>query len=117
MRGAHVHASRSPARSAAWRTRGGVTMNLVVFGLTVSSSWGNGHATPWRGLCRALAARGHEVTFFERDVPYYAAHRDAPSPAGCDLRLYRDWQDIVGDAQRLADQADVAMITSYCPDA
>ena len=51
-------------------------MRFVVFGLTISSSWGNGHATPWRGLCRALAARGHDVTFFERDTPYYAAHRD-----------------------------------------
>jgi spore maturation protein CgeB len=58
-------------------------MNFVVFGLTISSAWGNGHATPWRGLCRALAARGHHVIFYERDVPYYAAHRDAPEPAGC----------------------------------
>jgi hypothetical protein len=45
-------------------------MRFVVFGLTVSSSWGNGHATLWRGLIRALAALGHKVTFFERDVPY-----------------------------------------------
>jgi spore maturation protein CgeB len=45
-------------------------MKLVIFGLTVSSSWGNGHATLWRGLCKALAARGHHVVFFERDVPY-----------------------------------------------
>jgi spore maturation protein CgeB len=51
-------------------------MKLVIFGLTVSSSWGNGHATLWRGLCRALARQGHRVVFFERDVPYYAGHRD-----------------------------------------
>jgi spore maturation protein CgeB len=92
-------------------------MRFTVFGLTISSSWGNGHATPWRGLCRALASRGHHVTFFERDVPYYAAHRDAPSPDGCDLRLYDQWEDVVGDAQRAVDLADVAMVTSYCPDA
>jgi spore maturation protein CgeB len=92
-------------------------VRFTVFGLTISSSWGNGHATPWRGLCRGLAARGHRVTFFERDVPYYAAHRDAPAPDGCDLRLYTEWDDIVGDAQRAADEADVAMVTSYCPDA
>jgi spore maturation protein CgeB len=73
--------------------------------------------TPWRGLCRALAALGHRVTFFEKDVPYYAAHRDAPRPDGCDLRLYQRWSDIVGDAQRLLDRAEVAMVTSYCPDA
>src|SRR3954470_13626109 len=92
-------------------------MHLVVFGLTISSSWGNGPATPWRGLCRALWARGHHVTFFERDVPYYAAHRDAPHPEGCELRLYRDWNEIAGDVHRLLDDADVAMVTSYCPDA
>jgi spore maturation protein CgeB len=57
------------------------------------------------------------VTFFEKDVPYYAAHRDAPSPEGCTLRLYARWDDIAGDAQRLLDAADVAMVTSYCPDA
>src|SRR4051812_5063749 len=117
MRGAHVHASRSPARSAAWRTRGGVTMNFVVFGLTISSAWGNGHATPWRGLCRALGARGHHVTFFERDVPYYAAHRDAPEPAGCDLRLYAHWSGVCDGAREAVMDADVAIVTSYCPDA
>ena len=92
-------------------------MKIVVFGLTISSSWGNGHATLWRGLCRALAARGHQVTFFERDVPYYAAHRDAVNPPGCDLRLYSEWDDVLGDAKRALSHADVAMVTSYCPDA
>src|SRR3954468_14896805 len=92
-------------------------MKIVVFGLTISSAWGNGHATLWRGLCRALAARGHEVTFFERDVPYYAAHRDAVNPLGCDLRLYAEWDAIVPDATRAVGDADVAMVTSYCPDA
>src|SRR5882757_51877 len=51
-------------------------MKVVVFGLTLSSSWGNGHATIWRGLCSALCRRGHQVVFFEKDVPYYAAARD-----------------------------------------
>lgn len=92
-------------------------MHVVVFGLTISSAWGNGHATPWRGLCRALSRRGHRVTFFERDVPYYAAHRDAPSPEGCDLRLYRDWDEVAATARRLIQSADVEIVTSYCPDA
>jgi len=92
-------------------------MNIVVFGLTISSSWGNGHATIWRGLCRALGARGHRVTFFERDVPYYAAHRDATMPAGCDLRLYGAWEDTIATAREAVAHADVAMVTSYCPDA
>ena len=61
-------------------------MKLVIFGLTITSSWGNGHATLWRGLVRALGARGHHVVFFERDVPYYAKHRDLTAIAG-GLRL------------------------------
>ena len=85
-------------------------MKIVVFGLTISSSWGNGHATLWRGLCRALAARGHDVIFFERDVSYYAAHRDAVSPAGCDLRLYSDWESVRGEATRAVRQSSQAIV-------
>ena len=57
-------------------------MKLVVFGLSVSSSWGNGHAVLWRALIRALAAEGHLTVFFERDVPYYADNRDVRELAG-----------------------------------
>jgi spore maturation protein CgeB len=91
-------------------------MKIVVFGLTISSSWGNGHATLWRGLCRALAARGHRVVFYERDVPYYAGNRDLfEVPAG-ELVLYADWQDVRRRAARDVADADVAMVTSYCLD-
>src|SRR5437868_3892668 len=92
-------------------------MKFVIFGLTVSSSWGNGHATLWRGLCRALAAQGHHVVFFERDVPYYAAHRDLTDLPGGQLILYADWADAALDAQRHLAEADVGMVTSYCGDA
>ncbi|MGZ3459029.1 MAG: hypothetical protein ACXU86_11060 [Archangium sp.] len=61
-------------------------MKRVIFGLTVSSSWGNGHAPLWRGLIAALTARGHRVVFFERDQPFYASHRDLLElPAGAAL--------------------------------
>jgi spore maturation protein CgeB len=91
-------------------------MKLVVFGLSISSSWGNGHATLWRGLVDALTALGHEVVFFERDLPYYAEHRDLPSlPAGR-LILYPEWTDVAGQAARELADADVAIVTSYCPD-
>jgi spore maturation protein CgeB len=91
-------------------------MKLVIFGLTISSSWGNGHATLWRGLCRALARAGHHVTFFERDVPYYAANRDLHElPAGA-LRLYAEWKDVLGRARQEVATADVVIVTSYCPD-
>lgn len=91
-------------------------MKIVVFGLTISSSWGNGHATLWRALCRALDRRGHRVTFFERDVPYYAQQRDVTEPDGCDLSLYPRWEDIREDAEEAIRDADVAVVTSYCPD-
>lgn len=92
-------------------------MKLVIFGLTLSSSWGNGHATLWRGLIRALIRRNHDVVFFERDVPYYAEHRDLAALPGAGLVLYPQWQGIAARARTEARQADVAVVTSYCPDA
>jgi spore maturation protein CgeB len=92
-------------------------VKIVVFGLTVSSSWGNGHATLWRGLCRAMARRGHRVVFFERDVPYYREHRDLTALPGGDLVLYEAFSDIRDRAVREVAEADAALVTSYCPDA
>jgi spore maturation protein CgeB len=91
-------------------------MNIVIFGLTISSAWGNGHATLWRALCRALARRGHHVTFFEQNFPYYAQHRDESQPAGYSLILYDCWKNVRGDAMQALKNADVGMVTSYCPD-
>jgi len=91
-------------------------MKLVIFGLTVSSSWGNGHATLWRGLIRALAGRGHRVVFFEKDVPYYATHRDLLEMPEAELVLYQSWEEIASKAEANLCGADVAMVTSYCPD-
>lgn len=92
-------------------------MRLLIFGLTISSSWGNGHATIWRGLCKALARAGHEVVFFERDVPYYAAHRDLENADDYQLVLYSQWNGIEPYARAAVDAADTAIVTSYCPDA
>src|SRR5512146_869192 len=92
-------------------------MKLVIFGLTLSSSWGNGHATLWRGLIRALIRCSHDVVFFARDVPYYAAHRDLAELPGASLVLYPEWSQIASRARTEARQADATLITSYCPDA
>jgi len=90
-------------------------MKLVIFGLTISSSWGNGHATLWRGLVRALADRGHCVVFFELDRPYYAAHRDYTTiPGSGRLRLYRSWADALPLARQELRDADVGIVTSFC---
>jgi spore maturation protein CgeB len=92
-------------------------MKLVVFGLTITSSWGNGHATLWRGLCKALAERGHRIVFFERDVPYYAGARDYCAAPGTDVVLYPDWAAVSKLAGAEIADADVVVVTSYCADA
>ena len=92
-------------------------MHIVIFGLTVSSSWGNGQATLWRGLLRALSRRGHTATFYEQDVSYYADTRDNwTPPPGVSLRLYSSLDEIRAVALRDFDSADLGMFTSYCPD-
>ena len=91
-------------------------MKIVVFGLTVSSSWGNGHATLWRGLIGALAAERHQVVFVERDAPWYASARDLHDLPNGRLMLYSDWADVLAHKRELLD-ADALIVTSYCPDA
>jgi spore maturation protein CgeB len=90
-------------------------MKIVVFGLTISSSWGNGHATLWRGFAHACAMRGYQFIFFERDTPYYAMNRD-PFPEYGRTVLYKDWDSIRDEAARVLADADVAIVSSYCPD-
>src|SRR6266480_6416400 len=92
-------------------------MKIVIFGLTMSSSWGNGHATVWRSLGRQLIGCGHTIVFFERDMPYYATHRDLRTVDGGTLRLYGSWDEVVEIAERELRDADVGIVTSYCPDA
>jgi len=92
-------------------------MRFVIFGLSVSSAWGNGHATLWRGLLASLASAGHEVTFFERDTPYYAQHRDLTHGEGYRIVIYPSWPEVVETARTAARRADVAIMTSYQADA
>ena len=91
-------------------------MKIVIFGLTISSSWGNGHATLWRGLCKALIQSGHDIVFYERNVPYYAEMRDLNELPGGRLELYEDSESVRRRATLDLTDADVAIITSYCPD-
>jgi spore maturation protein CgeB len=90
-------------------------LRVVVLGLSLSSSWGNGHATTFRALLRALAARGHDILFLERDVPWYAQHRDLPSPGFCRLELYADLTALESWRGTIA-QADAVIVGSYVPE-
>jgi spore maturation protein CgeB len=89
-------------------------VKLVVFGLSLSSSWGNGHATTYRALLRAFAARGHEITFFEWDAPWYRGeHRDLPEPDFASLVLYDSWSSIRNSALAAARGADATLVGSF----
>lgn len=90
-------------------------MRLVVLGLSLSSAWGNGHATTFRALLKAFAARGHDILFLERDVPWYAAHRDCTDPEYCELALYPDLTALDGWREEIA-RADAVIVGSYVPD-
>ena len=90
-------------------------MKLVVLGLSLSSSWGNGHATTFRALLSAFAARGHEVLFLERNKPWYAANRDLAEPDFCRLAYYDELADLEGWRAEVAG-ADAVMVGSYVPD-
>ena len=89
---------------------------IVVLGLSITSSWGNGHATTYRGLVRELAARGHEVLFLERDVPWYAAQRDLPHPPHGRTELYRDVAELRDHFGTEVRDADLVIVGSYVPD-
>jgi spore maturation protein CgeB len=90
-------------------------MRLVVLGLSLSSSWGNGHATTFRALLKAFAARGHDILFLERDVPWYRDHRDETDPSYCRLAYYSDLEDLKRWAGEIA-SADAVIVGSYVPE-
>lgn len=83
--------------------------------MTLSSSWGNGHATPYRAILRALDRRGARVVFYEKDASYYARHRDFSSCPYCDLRIYSDWNEVRSEALRQAAESDIVVTASYTP--
>lgn len=94
----------------------GKRLDIVVLGLSLSSSWGNGHATTFRSLLRGLDDLGHRVVFLERDTPWYAATRDLPNPGFCQLRYYYGPEQLLSTHRQLIRHADAVMIGSYIPD-
>lgn len=91
-------------------------MKIVIFGLSITSSWGNGHATTFRALCRALRARGHRIVFFEHNLEWYQNNRDLPNPEFCEVHLFEAWNAVLPLARRELRDCDVAMVGSYFPD-
>ena len=91
-------------------------MKLTIFGLSITSSWGNGHATTFRALCQALHRRGHRIVFFEHNLEWYQNNRDLPRPPYCDVRIFESWNEILPAVRAELDDSDVAMVGSYFPD-
>jgi len=91
-------------------------LRIVILGLSITSSWGNGHATTYRGLVRELSARGHDILFLERDVPWYASNRDLPRPQHGRTALYSDLADLKLRFSGEVEEADVVIVGSYVPE-
>jgi spore maturation protein CgeB len=91
-------------------------LSIVILGLSITSSWGNGHATTYRALARELAARGHSVVFLERDVPWYAAHRDLHDPPYARTELYTTVDELRAKYATEVRDADLVIVGSYVPD-
>lgn len=91
-------------------------MKIVILGLSITSSWGNGHATTFRGLVRELVRRGHELLFLERDMPWYAQNRDLPQPPYGRTVLYPDLPTLYRDHADDVGAADLVIVGSYVPD-
>jgi spore maturation protein CgeB len=92
-----------------------MSLRIVIVGLSITSSWGNGHATTYRGLVRELVARGHDLLFLEHDKPWYAANRDMPNPPYGRTRLYQSVEQLQHDFRRDVRDADLVIVGSYVP--
>jgi spore maturation protein CgeB len=77
-------------------------VRIAWFGSSLVSSYWNGAATYYRGLVRALAQRGHTVTFYEPDAYDRQAHRDIDDPPWADVVV---WEPTEAHARRLVRRA------------
>src|SRR5687768_498003 len=91
-------------------------LRVVIIGLTITSSWGNGHATTYRGLVRELVRRGHDVLFLEHDKPWYAGNRDLPNPPFGRTVLYPSVEELNDRFANDVCSADLVIVGSYVPE-
>jgi len=91
-------------------------VNIVILGLSITSSWGNGHATTYRALVRGLTDRGHTVLFLERDMPWYSENRDLPNPPFGRTALYENLDHLRAEWSDSVREADLVVVGSYVPE-
>jgi spore maturation protein CgeB len=92
------------------------SFRIVIIGLSITSSWGNGHATTYRGLVKGLVARGHQVLFLERDQEWYASNRDLPRPPYGETQLYGSVGELMKRFANQVREADLVLVGSYVPE-
>ncbi len=92
-------------------------VKITIFGLTLSSSWGNGHATPYRAILRALHRRGARVVVLRKGRAilrgasrFHLLRLLRPS------RLYSAWNEMRTEALREVRESDIVVTASYCPE-
>jgi spore maturation protein CgeB len=91
-------------------------LDIVILGLSITSSWGNGHATTFRALVRELSALGHNVLFLERDLPWYADNRDMPKLPWGRVEIYDKVAELRARFAQQVAKADVVIVGSYVPE-
>ena len=91
-------------------------MDIAILGLSITSSWGNGHAVTYRALMRELAQQGHRVLFLERDKPWYANNRDLPEPPYGETALYHSVDELASTWRTRIRDADLVVVGSFVPE-
>jgi spore maturation protein CgeB len=91
-------------------------VRIVILGLSITSSWGNGHATTYRGLVRELSRRGHQVIFLERNMPWYARHRDLQAIESVGIHLYESVADLQTRFASVIAESEAVIVGSYVPE-
>jgi hypothetical protein len=87
-------------------------VKIAIYGSSLLSAYWNGAATYYRGILRALAPLGHEITFFEPDAFDRQSHRDIDPPAWCRVVVYQATEAGVRDVLAQAARADVVIKAS-----
>lgn len=87
-------------------------MKIAFYGSSLVSSYWNGAATYYRGLLRALHARGYDITFYEPDVYDRQKHRDIEPPDWCKVVVYDGTVEALKAVTRHAAEADIVVKAS-----
>lgn len=92
--------------------KGGVKYDIVVIGLSISSSWGNGHASAYRGLLCELVKSGYNILFLERANPLFAAHRDFHSDKSFKIEFYTSLKELKKKYGAAVENAQLVIVGS-----